>query len=320
MVRLLMLAVLVLAGVQQALAQPFPARPITILIGLAAGGVSDTMARIYADAVSKTLGQRVVVENRATGSGAMAAAALQNALPDGHTLLIFSGAQHGVVPAIEKNAIYDPIKGNQPITLLFNTANVLVVPADSPVESIAELVELGKRKAQGLTFGSPGTGSPSHLTGAKIVAATGIPAQFVHYRGGPPLVTDLLPGRLDAAVISLVHAKPYLLDKKLKALAIDSTERWSVIADVPTLRELGLGHAAVAGWYGVAASPGTPQGVVQKLHEAFTSAARDPSLTQRVEEYGLTVATSTPDEMARLLTREVADISQLVRTLGLANP
>jgi tripartite-type tricarboxylate transporter receptor subunit TctC len=105
MVRLLMVAVLVLAGVQQALAQPFPARPITILIGLAAGGVSDTMARIYADAVSKTLGQRVVVENRATGSGAMAAAALQNALPDGHTLLIFSGAQHGVVPAIEKNAI-----------------------------------------------------------------------------------------------------------------------------------------------------------------------------------------------------------------------
>ena len=189
-------------------AQQFPTRPITILIGLAAGGVSDTMARIYADAVSKTLGQRVVVENRATGSGAMAAAALQNALPDGHTLLIFSGAQHGVVPAIEKNAIYDPIKGNQPITLLFNTANVLVVPADSPVKSIAELVELGKKKAQGLTFGSPGIGSPSHLTGAKIVAATAMPAQFAHYRGGPPLVADLLPGRLDAAVISQVSPSP----------------------------------------------------------------------------------------------------------------
>jgi tripartite-type tricarboxylate transporter receptor subunit TctC len=133
---LVILTMLVLAARPDAYAQDFPTRPITILIGLAAGGVSDTMARLYADAVSKTLGQRVIVENRATGSGAMAAAALQNAQPDGHTLLIFSGAQHGVVPAIDKTGIYDPIKGNQPITLLFNTANVLAVPAASPVNSV----------------------------------------------------------------------------------------------------------------------------------------------------------------------------------------
>ena len=152
MVRLIVLAVFILVGLQHAYAQEFPTRPITILIGLAAGGVSDTMARLYADAVSKTLGQRVIVENRATGSGAMAAAALQNAQPDGHTLLIFSGAQHGVVPAIDKKEIYDPIKGNQPITLLFNTANVLAVPAASPVNSVAELVEFGKKRADGLTF------------------------------------------------------------------------------------------------------------------------------------------------------------------------
>ena len=161
MVRVLViLAMLVLAARPDAYAQDFPTRPITILIGLAAGGVSDTMARLYADAVSKTLGQRVIVENRATGSGAMAAAALQNAQPDGHTLLIFSGAQHGVVPAIDKTGIYDPIKGNQPITLLFNTANVLAVPAASPVNSVAELVEFGKKRADGLTFGSPASARP----------------------------------------------------------------------------------------------------------------------------------------------------------------
>jgi tripartite-type tricarboxylate transporter receptor subunit TctC len=318
MVRTLVVwAMLVLACIPAVQAQDFPSRPITILIGLAAGGVSDTMARLYADAVSKILGQRIIVENRATGSGAMAAAGLQNAQPDGHTLLIFSGAQHGVVPAIDKTAIYDPIKGNLPITLLFNTANVLAVPADSPVNSLAEFVAFGKKKTDGVTFGSPGVGSPSHLTGAKIIAATGTPAQVVHYRGGPPMMADLLPGRLDAAVMSTVLARPYLLDKRLKGLAIDASERWSVIADVPTLGELGLRDAAVAGWYGVAATPGTPPAVVQKLHDAFTTATRDPDLKRRVEENGLTVVTSTPDEMTRLLAKEVADISQLVRALGL---
>src|SRR5258708_39782350 len=104
------------------------------------------MARLYADAVSKTLGQRVIVENRATGSGAMAAAGLQNGPPDGHTLLIFSGAQHGVVPAIDKTAIYDPIKGNQPITLLFNTANVLAVPAARAVTSVRRPVPVRNKK------------------------------------------------------------------------------------------------------------------------------------------------------------------------------
>jgi tripartite-type tricarboxylate transporter receptor subunit TctC len=314
---LVILAMLVLAARPDAYAEEFPTRPITILIGLAAGGVSDTMARLYADAVSKTLGQRVIVENRATGNGAMAAAALQNAQPDGHTLLIFSGAQHGVVPAIDKTGIYDPIKGNQPVTLLFNTANVLAVPAASPVNSLAEFVEFGKKRTDGLTFGSPGVGSPSHLTGAKIIAATGTPAQVVHYRGGPPMMADLLPGRLDAAVMSLVLARPYLLDKRLKGLAIDAAERWSVIPDVPTLGELGLRDAAVAGWYGVAATHGTPRAIVQKLHEAFTTAARNPDLKRRVEENGLTVVTSTPEEMGQLLVKEVADISQLVHALGL---
>ena len=131
------------------------------------------------------------------------------------------------------------------------------------------------------------------------------------------MMADLLPGRLDAAVMSLVLARPYLLDKRLKGLAIDAAERWSVMADVPTLGELGLRDAAVAGWYGVAATHGTPRAIVQKLQEAFITAARDPDLKRRVEENGLTVVTSTPEEMGRLLVKEVADISQLVHALGL---
>jgi tripartite-type tricarboxylate transporter receptor subunit TctC len=316
----LLAALLIAAVCGQARAQDYPVRPITLLVGLAAGGVSDVMARIYAEAVSKRLGQKVIVENRAAASGAVAAASLQNAQPDGYTLLIFSAAQHTTIPAIEGSAIYDPVKGNQPITLLFNIATVVAVPTGSPVNSFAELTASGKKKPEGLTFGSPGLGTPSHLIGAKLMLATGTPAQYVHYRGGAPMMSDLLPGRLDVAVLSTPLARAFLVDKKLKALAADAPERWSVIPDVPTLRELGLEQATVAGWFGVAAPPDTPRPIVDKLHAAFTDAARDPDVTQKTNDNGLAIATSKPEEMRLLLIREAAENAQLVRTLGLGKP
>jgi tripartite-type tricarboxylate transporter receptor subunit TctC len=275
------------------------------------------MARIYAEEVSTILKQRVVVENRPTASGAHAASAVQNSAPDGYTLLIFSAAQHVTIPAISETAAYDPIKGVQPITLLFDVATVLAVPVSSSVASFHGLLEYGKSRSDGLTFGSPGVGTPSHLTGAKLMAATGTPAQYVHYRGGAPMMADLLPGRLDAAVLSTPLAKPYLQDNRLRAVALDAPARWSPIPDVPTLAELGLGEATVAGWFGVATTPGTPQDIIAKLHAAFTTAAQNPELIRRVVDNGLTVRTSTPDAMSRLLLKEAAVIGDLVRSLGL---
>jgi tripartite-type tricarboxylate transporter receptor subunit TctC len=315
-----LVALVALAGAPQAHAQEFPNRPITILVGLAPGGISDTMARVYAEAVSKTIGQKVVVENRAAASGAVAASALANAQPDGYTLLLFSGSQHSTIPALSVGASYDPIKGNQPVSLLFNMATVVGVPADSPVNDFADLVAFAKTKPDGLSFGSPGMGTPSHLMGAKLMHLTKTPVQFVHYRGGSPMMADFITGRLNAAVLSTPLAKPFLQDKKVKAVALDATERWAVIPQVPLLREVGYGDAAVATWFGVAASPGTPAEIVNKLNTAFRAAARDPDVIRRIEENGLAVATSTPQEMERLLVKEVADIADLVRLLGLAKP
>ena len=298
-------------------AQDFPTRPITILVGLAAGGVSDVMARLYAETVSKKIGQNIIVENRPAASGAIAAAALQNAQPDGYTLLLFSGSQHATVPAVTASGTYDPVKGAQPISVLFNFAAIVAVPVDSPVNSVAELVTFGKAKAGGLNFGSPGVGTPSHLSGAKLIASTKMPAQFVHYKGGAPMMTDVLGGRLDVAWPSAPLAKTFLLDKKLKAIAVDGQQRWGIIPDVPTLQEAGFGEASVANWFGIAAAPGTPPDIIKKLNAAFAEAARDPDLKRKVEDLGLTVATSTPEELGRLMAREAADIRDLVQTLGL---
>lgn len=304
----------------QAQSVGFPNRPITLLVGLAPGGVSDVMARLYAAAVSKELGQPIVVENQPAASGAVAAVTLQRAAPDGYTLFVFSGAQYATIPAIEPSAAYDPVKGAAPIALLFNVATILAVPADSPVNTFGDLLALAKKKPGGLNFGSPGLGTPSHLMSAKLVAMTDTPAQFLHYRGGAPLMTDLLAGRLDVADISTPLAKPYLLDKKIKAVAIDGPSRWPLIPNVPTLTELGVGNASVAGWFGIAAAPGTPPAIIQRLHGAFAAAGRDPTVVARIEENGLTVATSSPEEMGRLMASEATEIAQLVRKLGLNKP
>lgn len=310
---------LVLLGLSQSasLADEYPSRPVVIMVGLAAGGVSDVMTRVYADVVSKKIGQSFVIENKPTGSGSVAAAALQTAPPDGYTLLVFPIAQHATIPVLEKGVSYDPVKGNQPITLLFSIATLVVVPADSPIHSIKELAEYAKKKPGGLSFGSPGLGTPAHLSGAKLMDAIKAPAQFIHYRGAAPMLTDLLPGRLDAAVLSSLTARPYLVDKKLRAIVSDATEKWPVAPEIPLLRDVGLRDASLPSWFGLAAPPGTPPAIIKKFNAAFVAASKDPDLRRRIEDNGLTVVTSTPEEMQAVIVKDNADIAQLVRSLDL---
>jgi tripartite-type tricarboxylate transporter receptor subunit TctC len=163
-------------AVASAAAQDYPNRPVTLMVGLAPGGITDITARIYAEAAAKVLGQRVIVENRAGAGGGVAAAAVQSAAPDGYTLLVFSGSQHATVPAVG-NAAYDPVNGFSPITYLFNSVAVLTVPVASPIKSVGELHDWGRKKQGGLTFGTPGLGSPSHLLGAKFCWRTRSPSR-----------------------------------------------------------------------------------------------------------------------------------------------
>jgi tripartite-type tricarboxylate transporter receptor subunit TctC len=318
-VRLCLAAILGLQALAAARAQDFPSRPITIMVGLAAGGITDVTARLYAEAVSASIGQRIIVENRQGAGGAVAAAAVQNAAPDGYTLLVFSGSQHAAVPAVQ-SAPYDPIKGFQPITLLFDLAALIAVPVTSPANTVAGLLEHGKKKAGGLLFGSPGVGTPSHLLAAKISEATKTPMQYVHYRGGAPMMADLVTERVDFALASYTVAKGFFIEKKLRALAVDADARLSVMPDVPTLTEAGLGQTKVASWFAVAAPAGTPNNIVQKLRDEFIKASRDPELQRRLTENGTLIHTSTPEQMAKLLAEEVDSTNQLVKALGLRQP
>jgi tripartite-type tricarboxylate transporter receptor subunit TctC len=268
--RTLLIAAGFAMAVSPALAQGFPSRPITLMIGLAPGGITDVTSRAYADAVSRQTNQRVIVENRTGGGGAIAAAAVQNAGPDGYTLLVFSGSQHATVAAASQ-AGYEPVKGFAPITFLFNSVTALTVPADSPAKTVAELHELGRKKQGGLSFGTPGLGSPSHLLGARILLAEKVPAETVHYRGGAPMMPDLITGRVDFGWPTLSTARTFFADGKVRALAIDSETRSPMLPNTPTLDEIGLGKLRVASWFALAAPAGTPSDIVN-ASTAFSSA------------------------------------------------
>jgi tripartite-type tricarboxylate transporter receptor subunit TctC len=312
----LAVALPVLLAAPAADAQDFPSRPITIMVGLAAGGITDVTTRLYAEVVARNLGQRIVVENRTGSGGGVAAAAVQNAQPDGHTLLVFSGSQHATVAAVG-TAAYDPVKGFAAITYLFNSVVVLTVPGDSEAKTMAQMHEIGKKKSGGLSFGTPGLGSPSHLLGEKILRADKVPFQSIHYRGGAPMMADLITGRVDFSWPTLSTSRAYLADKKLRALAIDADKRWPPLPDVPTLDELGYGKQKVASWFALAAPAGTPRPVVDKLRAEFIKASQDPELQRRLAENGTPIASSTPEEMGRAMAQEWETMQALVREFGL---
>ena len=225
-------------------AQEFPNRSITIVVGLAAGGVTDVTTRQYAEVVSKNIGQAIVIENRPVAGGAVAAAAVQNAQPDGYTILMVVGSQFASLPAMGATG-YDPLKGFAPITLLFRLPTLVVVPFDSPAKSMAELLALGKSKPGGILLGSPGAGSPGHLLAARISMGTDTPMQYVQYRGGAPVMADLVAGRVDFSLASNNSARAHIDAKKLRPLAVDAGARLPAMPDVPTLTEVGLAQYKV---------------------------------------------------------------------------
>jgi tripartite-type tricarboxylate transporter receptor subunit TctC len=314
--RALLAGAVLAAAATGAQAQDYPNKPITIIVGLAAGGITDVTARLYAEAVSKITGQRVTVENRTGAGGGVAAAAVQNSQPDGYTLLVFSGSQHATVPAVG-NAAYEPVKGFSPITYLFNSVVALTVPAASPAKTMKELHEWGRKKQGGLTFGTPGLGSPSHLLGAKILLADKVPFEATHYRGGNPMMADLVTGRVDFSWPTLNTARALLAEGKLRALALDADKRWDRLPDTPTLDELGFGKEKVASWFAIAGPAGMPPALVNKVRDIFIQAQKDPHLVKRVTENGVPLASSTPEQMGKAMADEWETMQKLAVTLNL---
>ncbi len=300
-------------------AEPYPSRPITIVMGISKGGITDVATRLYADIVARELGQPVVIDNRPTDSGVEAAALVQNAAPDGYTLLAFSGAQHGAIAAM-RPVPYEPVAGFAPVTVLFTMVNFLAVPDTSPANSLANLLQMGRDRPAGLSFGSSGLGSTSHLTAARLAQSSGTRIAPKHYAGAVPMIADLVAGRLDFALVSYAVAGPYAREKKLKLLAVDAVARWPDFPAIPTLREAGANQPKVASWFALAAPKGTPPAIIRRLSDAFARASRNPSIIKGLHDNGALITSSTPQSASTELAREVAQTATLIRTLNLSQP
>ncbi len=297
-------------------AQAYPTRPIKIEVPFAPGGSQDVIIRLVSQKVAGSLGQPLVVENKAGAGGAIAAETVAKAAPDGYTLLMASGGQVSVPTAVHTKLNYDPQKDLTPVVQLVDTPMVLVVPESMPVASLADFIALAKRKPGTLTFASTGNGTISHLTGEAFRHAAGIDMLHVPYKGAAQGLTDLLAGQVNAMFTSAASAQAYLSSKRLRALAVATGARLPVLPGVPTFTEAGLKDFVVPVWAGLMAPRGVPPDVVSRLNSEYVKALKSPEVRRQLQEMGAIVVGNTPAEFGAVIQ---ADTGRWKNVVALGN-
>ncbi|MGZ5811384.1 MAG: Bug family tripartite tricarboxylate transporter substrate binding protein [Xanthobacteraceae bacterium] len=310
-------ALLVTFGLAATCAQEtFPSRPITVVVPFPPGGSADPLMRVIGQKLSESLKQSIVIDNKGGGGGNIAAKVVKQSAPDGYTLFMANMSTHAVNVALYSDLGFDPIKDFAPITLLMSFPSILVVPADSPAKTVADLAALAKTKPGGLSYASQGVGSGGHLLGEMFRAKLGVPMVHVPYRGAAPAVQDLIGGRVDLLFASYISAGPSVEAGKLRILGLTSTKRAAALPNVPTMAEAGYPGVELDLWYGIMAPAGTPAPVVKLLHDEFVKAANSPEVQKLVVPQAAEVVTSMPEEFAALVAADITRLGKVVRDAG----
>ncbi|RTZ43287.1 tripartite tricarboxylate transporter substrate binding protein [Candidimonas sp. SYP-B2681] len=299
-------------------AQEWPTKPISLIVPFPTGGTTDVLARALGDELSKNLGQPVIVESRPGAGATIGADYVAKAKPDGYTLLM-GAVHHTIATSVYKKLPYSFQKDFAPIATVAMVPNVLVVNvAKAPVANVAELVSLAKKSSTELAYGSNGNGTAQHLIGTQFQSATGVRLLHVPYKGSGPLTTDLLGGQVTMSFDTLTPVLPHIQSGKLRALAVATAKRSSVLPDVPTLQEAGLGEFDIGTWFGVLAPAATPKAVVSKLSTEMMKIIKSPDFQQRLRQVGAEPLVSTPDEFAQRINDETVKFAKLVKAGNVA--
>lgn len=310
-----LLAVVLLLVAQGVSAQSFPTKPVRLIAPFAAGGALDLIARGLGAKLSESLGQPVVVENRAGASGAIGSEAVARSAPDGYTLLLGATTTHGVNPALNPKGVpYDPVKDFTPVSLVATIPHVLVTNTQLPVNSVQDLVRLGKSRS--LNYGSAGNGSPHHLAAELFKSMSGIDAVHVPYKGSGPALADLMSGNLQFISVEYTAAEPHVKSGKLRALATATAQRVPGV-DLPTVAEAGYPGFEVTSWYAIFGPAGMPQEITAKLSAEIHKAVTETDLRDRLKGLGTTPIGSTPQVLAAHVRSELERWTRVVRTAGI---
>lgn len=297
-------------------AADYPVRSVVLVVAGPPAGGTDSIARIIAAELSQSLGQSMIVENRAGASGIIGTKAVASAAPDGHTLLMGHVATNAIVPALIKPRPYDPVGDFLAVAMVGMAPDLLVVSSKSGINSLAGLLAKGKASG-GLTYGSPGVGLPQHIVGFALAKASGVPMQHVPYRGSAPAIIDLIGGQISMMFVTPGAAVPFLKSGQLKAIAITSGERSRFFPDVPTVTELGFPSLEQTVWFGVFAPAGTPGAVVQTLSTQIGRAIAKPQVRAKLEAMYLEqAADSSSHAFTSFVKSEVTKWADMVQKLG----
>lgn len=300
-------------AVSGAEAAGFPEKQITIVVPFPAGSTSDTIPRLVAPLMSKSLGVPVIIENRGGANGSIGAARVAASAPDGYTLLLATTGVLAINQWIYENPTYHPEKDFAPIADAASTPNIIVVNPSVKASSLQELVSLAKAEPGKLTFASAGNGSTSHLCGETLKVLEGIDIVHVPYQGPAPAVQDLLGGRVSMICDNLSNVVEQVKGGRLRPIVVTANAPNKQLPDVPISAQAGAPDLLAGIWYGFVAPSATPKDVIEKLNKAIVEALRDPSVSDRLDGLGLTVIADKPDEFGAFIARESARMEGIVK-------
>lgn len=297
-----------------AIGKPWPAKPIRMVVPYAAGGAADITARIIGHKMSETLGVPVVVENRSGANGGIGTDFVAKSAPDGYTLLLVASGPIVVNPSLYPKVPYDPIKDLTPVSQITSYQYVLVVPVNSPIKSVPDLIQRAKANPGKLSYGSTGIGGGGHLAGEQLGNMTGTTLTHVPYKGNAPALADLLGGQLSFTFDTVVTAAPQIAGGKLRAFAVSGMKRASALPQLPTMNELGYKGFDITQFQGLFVPANTDPAIIERLHQAVVQAIRQPDVIRRLgTEGGNELVGNSPVEFARLIRSDVAIYAKLIK-------
>lgn len=309
-------ALLPILGASQAAAQAYPSKPLRIVVAFPAGGPIDIVARMLALKLSETMGQPVIVDNRAGANGAIGTDHVVKSAADGYTLYLASPSAIAINPAVSK-VPFDTLRDLACVSLVSTTPELLVVHPSVPVKSVRELVAMAKAQPGKIVMASTGTGGLPHLALELLKSAAKIDILHVPYKGAAPAVTDVLGGQVHGLFADLPVLHPYVVAGKLRALAVASPKRAPLLPNLPTMIEQGLPSVEAVNWYGILVPAKTPREIIARLNEGIVKSLNDKELNKKMIERGADPVTDTPEQFTAFLRGDMQRWAKIAKTTGI---
>jgi tripartite-type tricarboxylate transporter receptor subunit TctC len=294
----------------------YPSKPLRLIVPFAPGGTTDTVARLVAREAGKSLGQSIVVENRAGAGGLIGAEAVLKLPPDGYTLAFATISTLAVQPLAHTRPSYDPLRDFALVTQIATLPYVLAAHPSLPVHSLPQLVKLARAKPASISYGSPGYGTGAHLSAEYLCNTTGMKLLHVAYKGDAPGTIDLIAGHIELAVFPPISLVPHVRSGRLRALAVTSSERMSALPETRTVAEQGYPGFESGSWNGIAVRAGTPEAAVRRLHKEIAAAIRSPDVRSNIEASGSRIVANTPEEFGAYVRTEIEKWRRVIATAG----